>query len=81
MSEIANPTGLENCQLRLNSLENSRRSFARIIRMYARGEIDRNVYRDLCYGLTGFLSYWKLEKDCQIEDRLDAIEKAIDQKL
>lgn len=41
-------------QLRLNSLENSRRSFARIIRMYIRGEIDRITYRDLCYGLSAF---------------------------
>lgn len=62
-------------QLRLNSLENSRRSFARIIRMYIRGEIDRITYRDLCYGLSAFLGYWKTELETDIEERLTALEE------
>ena len=80
MSETADSTGLETAQLRLNTLENSRKSFARIIRMYSRGEIGRILFRDLAYGFTGFLSYWRLEKDTEIEARLEAIEAALERQ-
>jgi len=70
-------TGLESAQLRLNTLKNTRRTFARIIRLYARGEIQRDLYRDLCYGLGGLLSYWKTELDAEVIDRLEALESAI----
>mgnify|MGYP007123703269 CR=1 FL=1 len=80
MSDISDTQGLETAQLRLNTLENSRKSFARIIRLYARGELDRVLFRDLTYGFTGYLAYWKLEKDIEIESRLDAIEQAIERQ-
>ena len=77
MSEASTSTGLENCQLRLNTLENSRQSLGRIIRMYSRGELDAVPYRNLCYGFSHYLSYWKVELDARIEERLDAIEDAL----
>lgn len=77
MSDIAAPRGLKNCQLRLNTLENSRQSLTRIIRMYTKGELDHEPYRDIVYGFAGLLAYWKLEKDCEIEKRLDRIEDTL----
>ena len=67
--------GGQNIQLRLNTLENSRKSFGRIIRMYMRGEIDRTTFRDLAYGMTAFLGYWRTEREFDIEERLAALEK------
>lgn len=64
-------------QLRLNSLENTRKTYARILRLYAKGGLDRELYRDLIYGLTGFLAYWKTEKDLEIEGRIAALEAAM----
>ena len=77
MSDISPPRGMENIQLRMNTLEKSRQSLTRVIRMYTKGEIDHEGFRDIVYGFAGLLSYWKLEKDCEIEKRLDAIEDAL----
>jgi len=64
-----------NIQLRLNTLENSRRSFARIIRMYLSDELGRVRFRDLVFALGGYLGYWKVEMETDIEDRLTALEE------
>ena len=61
-------------QLRLNTLENSRKSYARILRAYLRDEIPTEKARALGYLMTGFLQYWRLEADLRIEERLQAIE-------
>ena len=71
-------TGLENAQLRLNNLENSRKTFARLIREYAKGNIPRTVFRDLCYALVGFLSFLKTEKELDIEERISALEELLE---
>ena len=67
-------------KLYLNTLENSRKTFARLLRKYARGEIDRVLYRDLVYGLTGYLGFFRTEIELQtvreLEDRLKALEAA-----
>ncbi len=64
-----------NIQLRLNSLENSRKSFARLIRMYLSDEMDRVMFRDLVFAMSGYLSYWKTELETDIEERLTALEE------
>ncbi len=61
-------------QLRLNTLSNSRKSYNRVARAYLAGEIDTEKARGLGYLLNGVLQYWRLEKDLEIEARLDAIE-------
>ena len=43
--------------------------------MYIRGEIDRITFRDLAYGMTAFLGYWRTEREFDIEERLAALEK------
>lgn len=65
-------------QLRLNTLENCRRSYARIIREYEAGHIEDARARTLGYLMTGLLSYWKLEKDLEIEERLERIERSLE---
>ena len=69
------PEGGVNIQLRLNTLENSRKSFARIIRMYLSDEMDRVMFRDLIFALGGYLGYWKTELETDIEERLTALEE------
>jgi len=64
-----------NIQLRLNSLENSRKSFARLIRMYLSDEMDRVMFRDLVFAMSGYLGYWKTELETDIEERLTALEE------
>jgi hypothetical protein len=60
-------------QLRLNTLQNSRKSYARVIREYAQGKIEEKYARTLAYLLTGFLSYWKEEREGRVEAKLDEL--------
>lgn len=64
-------------QLRLNTLTNSRKSYARVIAAYMRGDMEETKARTLGYLLSGLLQYWKAEKDFSIEERLDALEKKL----
>lgn len=66
--------------LDLDTLEDSRKSFARVIKAYGAGEISENMGRALTYMLSNYLNYWKLEKDLEIEERLDRIEEKIEGK-
>ena len=60
--------------LKLDSLEATRETFARIIQLYGAGKVSENQARTFCYLLAGFLSYWKTEKDFDIEARIETIE-------
>ena len=64
-------------QLRLNTLENCRKSYNRIIRDYLAGGMDTETGRAVAYMLNGLLQYWRLEKDIEIERRLEAIEQRL----
>jgi len=66
--------------LRLRSATSTRQTFASVLRAYGRGEIPQDVYRQLVWGLSQFLSAFRLERDLAIEERLDAIEAAIDRR-
>ena len=57
-------------QLRLNTLENTKRSYNRIIRAYQHEEIDASRARTLAYMLNGVLAYWKLQADLRLEDEI-----------
>ena len=67
-------------QLRLNTLENSRKSYNRIAVAYLNDEMPSEKARTLGYLLNGILQYWRLEADLRIEERLDVIEDAIREK-
>jgi hypothetical protein len=64
--------------LRLNTPVNTRKSFARIIRLFARHEIEGDYYRALIYGLSQYLNAWKLEKDLELESRILKLEDKIE---
>ena len=64
-------------RLRLASLKSARQSVARIVRSYAKGEIDPATYKGVLYGLQNLLAFMKSEHDYQIERRLDEIEDEV----
>lgn len=65
-------------RLNLSTLEATRKSYSRVLRAYARRELDTEYFRALIYGLTGLLNYWKTEKDLEIEKRIEEIEKRLE---
>lgn len=65
-------------RLTLNTVTNSRLTLGRLMRARVAGKIDRELFRDLCYGFEKQLQYWKLEADLRIEGRLDAIEAKLE---
>ena len=42
-----------------------------------RGDIDRVLFRDLAYGMSAFLGYWKAEFELDVEKRLEALEEQL----
>ena len=59
----------------LGDIELTRRSYAKLIRAYLSGRIDREIYRDIVYGLTGYLGVLKLATDTEFDARLTELEK------
>ena len=72
--------GVKTLQLRLNTLANTRKSMARLLRMRLREELDREVFRDLCYGFSAYCQIWKLEQDSDFEKRLETVENRMDER-
>ena len=71
-------------QLRLNTLENSRKSYNRVVQAYLRGEIPTEQARTLAYLMVGQLQFWRLEfdikkwkKELEIEERLQRVEEQL----
>ena len=61
--------------LRLNTMTAVRKSLARCIRMYGRGELEDRQYRGLVYGLSQLVGAIKIEKDLvDFKERLEALE-------
>lgn len=67
-------------QLRLNTLQNARRTYARILRARFTGEIDRETYRDLVYGFSTFIGMWKLQQTEELAERIDALEAMLEEQ-
>jgi hypothetical protein len=64
-------------RLALNTLVNTRKSYARLIRAYTRGTVPEAQFKTLAYGLGGLLGYWREEKAVELEKRIDALEASI----
>ena len=61
--------------LRLNTISNARRSLARVIRLYGRGELPDRDYRGLVYGLTQLVGAFRAEFELvEFDKRLTALE-------
>ena len=63
--------------LKLDTLEECRESYTRVLHAYSQGEISENMARTLAYLFAGLLNFWKLEKDIEIEKRIEAIEATL----
>lgn len=63
--------------LRLNTLINSRKTLGRLLREFNAGKVQGEKFRTMVYGLSILLQYWKVEKEAELEERLEAIEKHI----
>ena len=61
-------------RLDLKSVDATRRTIARLIRRYAAGNVDDGLYKGVLYGLQSYLSWYKLEKDLDVEKRLEELE-------
>ena len=64
----------------LNTLEHSRQQLTKLIRLRRNQEMETSLFRDLTYSFSVLLQYWKLEKDIEIEKRLEAIENSLELK-
>jgi len=64
-------------KLMLHSVPATRRTFARIIREYAKGRIAESDYKAVIWGLSQYLGAFRLEKDIELEKRLEALEDRI----
>lgn len=64
-------------RLRLNSLESTIRTLARLVREYHADETaDSRKFRDVLYGVSILISAMRLVKELEIEGRLRAVEDA-----
>jgi hypothetical protein len=64
-------------RLVLNSLKNSRNSLNRLIRMYADGKITHVQFKALVYAFSHLITYYKIEKEEEILERLKLIEDKV----
>lgn len=62
----------------LRSYNEAKNQLSRLIKAYHLGKLDSSTFRSLVYGFSALLQYFKLEKDLEIEERLDKIEKALE---
>jgi len=61
-------------KLRLDTLQNSRKSLARIMRSYYRGTTSEAELRALVYAFSTLLHYFKTEGEFDVLDRIARIE-------
>jgi len=61
----------------LTTPEKARKRLARLISMQYKGEIEPIVYKNLVYGLSKLLEYFKLENDLQIVAEIAKIKEKL----
>ena len=71
----------QNVQRRLSTLEGSRAFYAEVIDAYSTGLIPERDLRALVYALSSFLSYHRAEADVRFEERLEALERAVEKAV
>ena len=62
--------------LNLDTFDDTRATFARIIKAYGEGKISEGMGRSLTYMLASYLNYWKHADDLRIDKRLEELEEA-----
>ena len=66
-------------RLRLNTFENARRSFARVLRAFYDGKLDEAKYKATVYGLSQYLGYVRLGEEIKATKKLDEIRAILDE--
>ena len=74
--EIKNDTTTNSRRLILNTLAGSRKTLSRILRDFHDDKLERGKYRDLIYGFSCLLGFWKVDALSELESRIKEIEKA-----
>jgi len=64
-------------RLPLDSLQNARRSFSRLITAYYRGVLDERKFKMMIYGMNVLLGYLKEVETEELEKRIAALEARI----
>ena len=64
-------------RLDLKDATATRRTIGRLIRRYARGELDEQVYKSVLYGLQHYLSWYKFENELDLLKRIEALEERL----
>jgi len=62
----------------LSTVKGCRETYSRILESYATGTISEQKARTLGYLFSNLLPFWKHEADMRIEERIDAIENALE---
>lgn len=63
----------------LNTLPATRKAMAKLKKEYEESEEkDHTAFRNLIYFYATYLNYWKLEKDLEIEKKIDEIESKLE---
>ena len=65
-------------RLRLSTMEASRKTLARFIKARHSGRMDSQLYKDLVYGMSQLLHYFKTETLDDLAERLEALEAKSD---
>ena len=65
-------------RLALKTPESAAHTLSRLLRMRINKEIDGTMFRDMTYGMNVLLSYFKHMADMRIEERIEAIENALE---
>ena len=72
---IKNDGTKNNRRLILNTLSGSRKTLSRILRDFHDDKLERNKYRDLIYGFSCLLGFWKVDALSELESRIKEIER------
>ena len=65
-------------RLPLDNLKNARRSLARLLQAYYRGQLDAETTRTLTFGINVLVGILKAEKEADLEKRLIEIENRLE---
>jgi len=67
-------------RLPLDTIEATRKSLSRIMRLRLRNQIDRETFRDLVYAFSALNTTWKLQVAEDFEQRLADLEAKLNMK-
>jgi hypothetical protein len=67
-------------RMNLSTLEDTRRTFSRVIRRYNSGKLTAEEAKTFAYLFSQLLAYWRTENELRLEARLDELEADLNQR-